>query len=169
MLCPTRPAAPAFRPAESLQHSFRKWLASISLAPREREREVACSILGCCTPTSQCPAPQQCRLITKHNSHTPLETCPVQDSIKDSSASTPQQVAATHHFGWGCVSQGWGVRLHGESSGMLYASVVVMRTNAGNSKADEYWDGVLNGPCIDHGRYEMTSTKHLGSPPYLLT
>ena len=38
MLCPIRPAAPAFHPAESPQHSFQKWLASISLALRERER-----------------------------------------------------------------------------------------------------------------------------------
>ena len=28
--------------------------------------------------------------------------------------------------------------------------VVVTRTDAGNSKADEYRDGALNGPCMHH-------------------
>ena len=37
-----------------------------------------------------------------------------------------------------------------EDAAMLYASVVVMRTNAGNSKADEYQDGAENGLCMDH-------------------
>ena len=36
--------------------------------------------------------------------------------------------------------------------GQLHASLVVMRTNAGNSKANEYWDGMLNGPCMHHAR-----------------
>ena len=32
------------------------------------------------------------------------------------------------------------------------ARVVVMRTNARNSKAKEYWDGTLNGPCMHHAQ-----------------
>ena len=126
MLCPIRPAAPAFHPAESPQVNvvFENGWQALAWH-REREREVAHGILGCCTPMSQCPAPQQRRLMTKHNSHTPLETHPAQNSIKDSSAGTPQQAAATHRFGWGHISQGWGVQWHREGGGVLYASVVV--------------------------------------------
>ena len=43
---------------------------------------------------------------------------------------------------------------------MLYASVVVTRTNAGNPKADEYWDGMLNGPCMHCGRYKARDNPH---------
>ena len=47
-----------------------------------------------------------------------------------------------------------------EDAAMLYASVVVTRTNTGNSKANEYQDGVLNGLCMDHGRYKARGNPH---------
>ena len=37
-----------------------------------------------------------------------------------------------------------------EDAAMLYVSVVVMRTNTRNSKADKYQDGVENGLCMHH-------------------
>ena len=43
---------------------------------------------------------------------------------------------------------------------MLYASVVVMRTNTGNSEANEYWDSMLNGLCMHHGRYKTRDNPH---------
>ena len=47
--------------------------------------------------------------------------------------------------------------------------------HTGNSKADEYQDGMLNGLCMHHAwtmggiKPETTPTKQLGSPSYLLT
>ena len=112
---------------------------------REREREAARGILGCCTPMSQCPAPQQRTLITKHDSHTPLETHQAQNSIKDSSAGTPQQAAATHRFSWGHVSRDWGVRWHEEGSGggMEKAAHVEGGRTAWVACQDSAWAGSM--------------------------